>query len=241
MTDGWGAPYDSGILLYGNNNTISNSTIEYSAGNGITLAGNNNIARNNVVLNVDYSATDAAGVRVIGNGNVVDHNTIYRAGRDGVQFSTSLRTKVTYNIVHDVMLLTQDGGGLYTYGTDGTGSEIGNNIVYNVRSGGYGAVGIFLDNGCMNYFIHNNKVYNTTDAIRLAPPSHDELVQYNDLIGDQHSVETYGTFDMAGSMFYYNVLGGLALITPQAFQMGNVTTGDKAGMFFAGSTLPLPA
>jgi hypothetical protein len=246
---GWDIPINTGIELSGNNDSITNSVIAYSAGDGIVLNGSYDVARNNIVHDVDYSGSDAAGILATGSHNIIDHNTVYEVGRDGILFSNSTQTQVTYNYIYTPMQQGDDGGGLYTFGTDGTGSAIAYNIITDVHSpdfggqtilggSGFGANGIFLDNGCTNYTIDHNVVTNSDAALKLNPPSHTENVFNNDLIGTAFSVETGGDFDLTGSIFDNNVLVGVAQIPPNAFQSGNVATGDEAGTFVAGSSLP---
>jgi parallel beta-helix repeat protein len=211
--------------------------IAYSGGDGIVLSGKNNTARNNIVHDVDYDGTDAAGVLATGSGNMIEDNTVYDTGRDGILFSNSLSTQVTYNKVFAPMLQTTDGGGIYTYGTNGSGSTIAYNVVYDVHNGGYYAAGIFLDNGCSNYSIHNNIVYNADIALKLNTPSHDEQVAHNDQDGTLWSVESNNQMDLTGTVFEYDVLMGTAL-TSNAKLVGNVFSGDEAGSFAVGSSLP---
>jgi len=246
---GWNIPINTGIELSGNNDSITNSVIDYSAGDGIVLSGSGDDASNNIVHDVDYSGSDAAGILAMGSDNIIDHNTIYDVGRDGILFSNSTQTQVTYNYIYNPMLQGDDGGGIYTFGTDGTGSTIAYNIIQHVHSAvfggetilagsGFGANGIFLDNGCTNYTIDHNIVTDSDAALKLNPPSHTENVFNNDLTGAAFSVETGGNFDLTGSVFDNNLLVGLAQIPPNAFQSGNVATGDEAGSFVAGSSLP---
>jgi hypothetical protein len=247
---GWSIPINTGIELSGTNDSITNSVVAYSAGDGIVLSGSYDTARNNIVHDVDYSGSDAAGILASnGSHNVIDHNTIYDVGRDGVLFSNSTQTQVTYNYIYKPMQQGDDGGGIYTYGTDGTGSTIAYNIITNVHSAvfggqtvlagsGFGANGIFLDNGDSNYTIDHNIITNSDAALKLNPPSHTEDVFNNDLTGTAFSVETGGDFDLTGSIFDNNVLVGVAQIPPNAFQSGNVAKGDEAGSFVAGSSLP---
>ena len=145
--DGWEEPIASGISLDGTDSVIQNSTVAYSAGNGIFLAGEGNRAVNNLVHDADLSGMDAAGIRVEGGDQVLYHNTVYNTGRSGIQFSHVTRARILNNLVHDVMLQTTDGGGIYGYDVDGQGTELANNAVYNATSGGYGAAGLYLDNG----------------------------------------------------------------------------------------------
>ena len=127
LANGWQPANTTGIVLNGNNNSVTNSVIAYSAGDGILLLGQHNTARNNVVHDCDYSATDTAGIRTWGGGDVIDHNTVYNCGRDGIKFAMTTNTQVTANLVHDVMLQTSDGGAIYTFGTNGAGSTIAYN------------------------------------------------------------------------------------------------------------------
>ena len=82
---------DSGIIVSGSHNTVENSTISYSAGNGISLNGQNNIAQNtnntvqnNLIHHVDYMENYAAGVVIAANDSVLKNNTIYATGRFSV-------------------------------------------------------------------------------------------------------------------------------------------------------------
>ena len=65
---------DTGIIIQGSNNTLENSEIGYSAGNGVLLKGDNtslstgNVVTNNVIHDVDYMALDCGGVNTGGGG-----------------------------------------------------------------------------------------------------------------------------------------------------------------------------
>ena len=58
---------DTGIIIQGSYNTLENSEIGYSAGNGVMLEGDNtslitgNVVTNNVIHDVDYMSLDCAG------------------------------------------------------------------------------------------------------------------------------------------------------------------------------------
>ena len=64
---------DTGIMIEGSSNILENSDIGYSAGNGVTLLGDNtslstgNVVTNDVIHDVDYMALDCGGVNT---GNV---------------------------------------------------------------------------------------------------------------------------------------------------------------------------
>ena len=140
-------------------------------------------AENNVVHDVSYNAGDSAGIRTSGGGHVVTGNTVYNTGRSGMKLSNSTALKITNNLVHDAMLQTTDGGGIYTFGMDGTGSEIAYNRIYNITSGGFGGVGIFLDNNSVNWLIHHNVIWNTTHALKMNYAATGNRVLNNTLAG----------------------------------------------------------
>jgi hypothetical protein len=198
-------PPDSGIYLNGSNNSITNSHIAYSAGNGIFIYGSNSRAVNNVINDVDYGAGSANGIRAYGSGHVISGNTIYNTGREGIKVASAPKAKVTYNVVHDAMLQTTDGGGIYTFGTNGQGAEIAYNRVYNVKSGGWGAVGIMLDNNSTNYVIHHNVVWNTNHALKMNYAAKNNKVYNNTLAGLNSSIDTSSNANFSGSVFKNNI------------------------------------
>ena len=194
--------------LNGHNSTLENSLIAFSAGSGVSVAGSGNTVENCVIHDVDTSATSTSGIDVFGNGTRIENNTIYNAARDGIKISNSRGTLVLRNLIHDVMLQTTDGGGIYTYGTNGSGSEIGYNRVFNVASGGYGAAGIYLDNFTLNYLVDHNVVSNCNWAVKLNPPSRDNQIVSNVLADSGAAIGTSGTRDMTGTVFASNVYTG---------------------------------
>ena len=53
---------DSGIILNGSHNTLINSTLAYSAGNGVSLLGSSNLVENCTIHDVDYLDVDCGAV-----------------------------------------------------------------------------------------------------------------------------------------------------------------------------------
>ena len=136
---------DTGIIVQGSCNILENSEIGYSAGNGVTLMGNNtsfstgNVVTNNVIHDVDYMALDCAGVNT-GNGgyadgpgygeatstfNTISDNTIYNSGRDLIIIRNLGSGVVDYNNLYNAMLQTADGGAIYA--DDQNGKAFNNN------------------------------------------------------------------------------------------------------------------
>jgi cell division septation protein DedD len=219
--NGWAEPTITGIQLAGSDSILENSLIQYSAGNGVCLTGSKDTVDNCVITDTDYSATTCSAIEVRGADIHIEYNTIYNAARDGIKLSHSTDTIVLNNLIHDVMLRTTDGGGIYTYGTNGSGSEIAYNRVYNIHSGGYGAVGVYLDNGSSHYLVEHNVISECDWAVKLNPPSHDNTIQDNVLADSGAPIGTSGDRDMTGTVFKDNTYNGKLTPGPGASTVGN--------------------
>jgi hypothetical protein len=156
----WIDPTD-GIFMRGANSVVENTTVAFSSGDGIIVAGNGSTVHNNVVHDVAYVGTETAGIRSLADNVMIDHNTVYNSGRHGIS-ALGAKNTVTYNTVHDVGLQTTEAGGIYSTGSGNTPSNgiVSYNYVYNIHTGGYGGTAIFLDNYSSNWVVHNNSTYN---------------------------------------------------------------------------------
>lgn len=205
IPNGWAWQMQSGIVLRGANDVLENSEIAFSPGDGVLVSGPGSVVNNNVIHDVDYLGTDAAGVQITGAGTTVENNTIYNTGRDGILIQGGQST-VTHNLVHDFGLQTTDVGGIYTVATNGLGSEISYNQVYNGSTGGYGSVGIYLDNNSANFIVDHNVTWNVMAGMRLNFTSRNEQVYNNTLDGYQNSVDkNWGAYDWSGTVFRNNI------------------------------------
>jgi parallel beta-helix repeat protein len=151
--------------IEGNDNVWKNSIIAYSASSGLLVRGNDNQITNNVVHDVVYMADNHAGIDLDpalprNERNAITNNTVYRSGRAGIFLYNSKAGTVLSNRVYDVALLTNDMGGIYTWSTDGEGTEIGYNEISGV-SVIYGA-GVYLDDGSTNFVVHHNYIHDTS-------------------------------------------------------------------------------
>ena len=222
QASGWQRPDATGILLLGTNGVLRDSTIAFSSSHGVTVAGRNNRVENNVIHDIGYGVGDDAGVLIRGSGHDVTRNTIYNAARDGIKSSRASDIRVTYYLIHDVMLQTTDGGAIYTYGTDGRGAEFAYNVIYNVRGGGFGSVGVYLDNFSSNHLVHHNVVWNADHALKMNPTSRYNQIFNNTLMGALSSVATSKSGDMLGSVFRNNIFGKGTKIDPAATKQRNI-------------------
>jgi len=188
--DPWGPWQTSGLVLDGWNNTLMNSSLTYSSGNALRVAGHSDPSLqtagqtiiNNLILNADYQGTAGAAITLwppenyFGeSGSLLHWNSIQRAGRDGIRVvGTRLRNhEISHNEVEDTGMLTQDNGGIYTFATgwgpgnaNETAVRIHHNRVHDLQAKGDGMVfahsgaGIYLDAGSSNFLVHHNVVWN---------------------------------------------------------------------------------
>jgi parallel beta-helix repeat protein len=76
----------------------------------------------------------------------------------------SFRNEISYNLVENIgQAALGDMGGIYTLGTQ-TGTRIINNVFRNIDSFTYGGWGIYPDEGSEGLLIENNLVYNVKDG-----------------------------------------------------------------------------
>jgi hypothetical protein len=205
----WPTDVPLGIEMYGANSTLENSTIAYSAGDGVYVGADHVTVNNNTIHDVDYAATDAAGIRDNANYTTITNNTIYNAGRDGINFRGAGHYIVS-NTIHDVMLQTTDGGGIYTFGDNGAGTVIASNTIYdaNVPNGGLHGVGIYLDADSSNFVIHDNVTANVQAALKLNNTSYNETIYNNQLGASLFTIESNAwpgsPYNWAGTQFFNN-------------------------------------
>ena len=177
-------PGGGGIVLAGSRLTLSDSLILGSGGAGVTVSGNDCRVERVNTNNTDTSGVDAGAIQVSGSRDTVSGCQITTTGRDGIKLSHSTAVTVTGNTIHAAMLDTTDGGGIYAYGTDGRGSVVRGNQIYDVRSGGFGAAGIYADNGCSNWTYSGNVVSGCTIGIKVNSGSLNIVAEGNTLAGN---------------------------------------------------------
>ena len=225
---GWEVPEAASLRLAGNDNVLRNSTLAYSAGHGVYIRGDRNRVENNVIHDIGYTGSNGIGINIVGYDDLVSGNTVYDCGRNGIMHAHLHRGRVIYNLVHDVLLQTTDGGGIYAWGNDGMGTEVAYNVVYGVHSGGFGGAGLYLDNACTNYVVHHNLVYDADLGLKMNDPSYDNQIYNNTLAATQTSVKAGAKRDMAGSIFRNNIFTKPAEIGSGAVQSNNISAGTDA-------------
>jgi hypothetical protein len=245
---GWAPAGPYGVELNGANSIIENSTIAFSAGDGVYVNAPNVRVTHNVIHDVDASGTDAAGVRVFGAGAMIDHNTIYNTGRDGINLA-SASTQVLNNVIHDFMLLTYDGAAIYAQRVNGQGSPIAYNTIYNAHKNNYGgldACGIMLDNDASGFVVHDNVTANVDAGLKANNTSYNEQIYSNQFGATQYAIESNGwpgfAYSWWGTQLHDNVFynGNLKLGSSVSQWNNAYASGSPALNVAATAGSPIP-
>ena len=180
-----------GVCAAGNDVTVEQCLIKNIAGNAIVMEGSRNVARNNEITRTgrggivltggdretltpgecraennlihDWSEiyqTYQPGVTLNGVGNVCAHNEMYNFPHEAVTYSGNNHV-MEYNLIHDVCLLSDDGGAIYSGRRwDWYGDVIRYNCIYNLGSGDHKPVGIYLDDALSGQTVYGNLIVN---------------------------------------------------------------------------------
>jgi hypothetical protein len=165
---------DSGIVLNGTGNVLTDSTIAYSAGNGVTVLGTNINVRNNLIHHVDYIGNYTAGISIQGSGHNIQNNTIYATGRSAIYLNEIQNPamvpsydNISYNNVFNTMMLVRDGGAIYAAGQPGvTGTRIHHNWIHDTQpiyagpGSNYPLSGVYFDQNTSGYEFDQNILWN---------------------------------------------------------------------------------
>ncbi|NUQ61496.1 MAG: right-handed parallel beta-helix repeat-containing protein [Pirellulales bacterium] len=222
--------------IQGNHNTLRRCHIAYSAGTGLDIGGEGNTLTNCVIHDIGYMGTYDGAVQVKGTkGTVIDHSSIYRSGRDLILHHQAENLRITYCDLHHAVMLNDDAGATYAWGTDGKGSVIAYNWVH--QSVQDHTVGIYLDNFCKNFLVHHNVVWACgSSGITLNCDAHNHLVANNTIA---LCPKAFGTFayhrytpDQTGTRIVNNLL--LAPFDPT--DPSHVISGPKGAILEANAS-----
>lgn len=201
----------SGLVLDGSGNVIENSTIAYSATNGVLLRGQNNTVTNSLIHDVDWIGDYSAGVLPIAGNNQITYNTIYNTGRAAVEddYSAKMPTsnlEIGNNNFFNAMYLSVDGGTIYAtaqYGQLAKGTKIYDNWLHpEIKPAGRIPhsntcncpwAGMYVDSGIGGLTIDHNVIWDAYPDL-TAFPSKDVHVSYNTLLDSNPKVMWLGCY-----------------------------------------------
>ena len=179
------------VIINGNNNTVQNCLIKNVAGNALIMNGSNNLAYNNEITHTgkggiileggdtetltpanskadnnyihDWSEiyqTYQPSVTLIGVGNVCSHNEITNSPHEAITYKGNNHV-IEYNNIHDVCLLSDDAGAIYS-GRSWVwyGNIVRYNCIYNIGSGDHKPDGIYLDDALSGQQVYGNLLIN---------------------------------------------------------------------------------
>ncbi|MEV6608953.1 carbohydrate-binding protein [Kutzneria sp. NPDC051319] len=205
----------SGVMLMGTDNTVRNSMIDWSAGNGVVVGGSHNTVTGNTILHTDYMGSYAAGINITGPHETVTHNTVASVGRTPVNIDDKMTTQtvpgetVSYNDLSDWNNLVNDGGAIYVCCHNNLATTVfDHNLLHDpaITPNNNLTPGIYLDNGAYNATVLNNVAWNNNYGVVLfnGDSSSGDKV-YNNTEGTDPKVvslfgSTYSTSEFANNI-----------------------------------------
>jgi hypothetical protein len=199
--------------------TFTGNTIIHTGAGGIYLnlynsTSNHNVISYNTIQSGGEVYTDAEGICLAFSPYTnIQHNEISDYRYTGIGFGAALdysdtaatNIDVSYNKIHDVMKLHDDGAGIDTSGKI-PNTKIHDNYIYNMSlssySGGSAIQGIYIDNGSCLKEVYSNVFDNIMNAFKV----------------------NWGTCDNTIRDNYYN--GNLGSIDPGTTDSPNIETND---------------
>ncbi len=211
-----------GILIDGHHNTIRDSEIAYSVGNGIAINGYRNNVINCWIHHINYSGSYDAPIKARGWEMLISHNTIHDAGRDCIRPFGQAHI-VQYNDLFNMGRICHDLGATYVNSADGGGTEYRYNWVHDNLARGH-QMGIYLDNFCSFHLVHHNVTWNNAWAdIMLNKPSLFNVVINNTMLGKSSRWGRWKADWMYGSAYINNMVGESIKSHPQLVMKNNIS------------------
>jgi len=201
----WKDEMPKGLTILGNNNTIKNSEIAYSAFGGIDMNGKNINIVNNLIHHINYRGTSVGAIWLEGRDYLISHNTVHTTSRAILGIYSLQKSVIQYNRLYNGGIMGNDFGLINNGKIDGWNTEIHHNVIYE-NVGTHVPVGIYLDNQHSNFILHHNVVWGINpdviknNALRLNIESFNTLVYNNTFIG--------GFADQYGGTTCENIMTG---------------------------------
>lgn len=215
----------SAISVQGSNNTIEKSEIAFGAASGLNIRGENHLIKECRIHDFNYLGSYDAPVVLRGmNNSKFINNTVYKGGRDAINYSGN-NNDVSYNDISKSNLIADDCALFYTVGKQ-LGTVIHHNWFHDAASTGtkYKAAGIYLDNNAEGFSVHHNVVWNTEwSSVQINWDGKDINI-YNNTLWNGNVV--MGAWHKEGTAFsninVWNNLGSSDTWEPQADKQKNL-------------------
>lgn len=209
--------------------TLYNNTVTDCLNNGIYIRNNgtsgvtvtdNTLQRIGTVPGLGTSGDlSYKGLFVSANDVLITRNRVDSVGYIGIEFNGN-NVQVLDNLVSNFCFVKDDGGGIYTYATNGTvvntNRAITNNVIINGigapagTAGGTGeAKGIYLDGGTMNVTCSGNVIYNMARSGVLMNNPTGVVFRGNTIYGNRFGIEIVrrtGVTPVTGNVIVSNKL-----------------------------------
>lgn len=186
--------------ITGKRNLITRCEFGYSAFNGITLGGEDNVFTDNIVHHSNYCGDDFAGLYVLKSSRCeISRNNITYSGRVHIYFTINTdydACVIRGNYLYGHSRLTSDSGAFYTWSCNGGGTRLYNNFVDCGEKTENGTMskcwdGLYLDNYCSNFTVDHNIVVGGTCGLRTNLSNENTLYANNTVIGSQYGYGIY--------------------------------------------------
>jgi len=190
------------MIITGNNNRISKNEFGPTAGNGITLEGDDNIFTNNIVHSTGYSGGYFFGVNLFNSKRLeISHNTFNDTSKSHVFFHdlSYERCIIRNNYFENHSILSSDASAVYTMtsGTDAGGTEIYHNFVIPGTKGDNGTMdhlreGLYIDNYNSNFIVRHNIIIGGYKGLAINLPNPGTQFFNNTVVGAHYGIGFYG-------------------------------------------------
>ena len=166
-----GAPI--GISV-GTSSVVESSSINDALTYGIDNNGDNTLISKNTVVNAGNIGLEPdvapAGIFSVGDAVTISGNSVSDSGYDGINFNGGIN-QITGNIVNSSLLRLDDGGGIYSYASSPSNTQVDSVISGNTVTNSIGnltgttatatlAAGIYLDNNRHDVEVELNTISN---------------------------------------------------------------------------------
>ena len=180
---------ENGIYISGDNNSIINSKINFSAGYALYLVGKYTYVENNEISNCGYIGRGGIYISQNPSGNIDDprgghfiySNKIYNTNREAIavcayepwinstgKLPCVLPVEIAYNDISNISLYARDSGAIYMHGTvlgsDRAYTSVHHNYIHDTGNYDSFYADIYFDNHSQYGVAYNNISYATDNA-----------------------------------------------------------------------------